>query len=79
MSLPRWDSLKNRLYQDYPQSVVLVRDKMKRVLGFTPREHAYFDRDDAEFYEEVHLDFYDEQKRTMFLLKYSEFLNETHR
>jgi hypothetical protein len=45
------------------------------VLGFTPREHTYFDADDAEFYEEVHLDFYDEPKRTMFLLKYSDLIS----
>lgn len=79
MSHPGWDSLRDRLRRDYPQSVVLIREKMKKVLGFTPREHNYFDADDDAYYEEVHLDFYDEQKRTMFLLKYSEFLNETHR
>jgi len=58
--------------------VLLIREKMKKVLGFTSRRHHYFNQED-DYVEEIHLDFYDEPKRTMFLLKYSEFLNEAHR
>jgi len=58
--------------------VLLIREKMKKVLGFTSRRHHYFNQED-DYVEEIHLDFYDEPKRTMFLLKYSEFLNEANR
>ena len=74
-----WRKLYTQLAQDNPHSVLLIREKMKKVLGFTSRRHNYFNREDDYFVDEVHLDFYDEPKRTMFLLKYSEFLNETHR
>lgn len=74
-----WGKLYTQLAQDNPHSVILIREKMKKVLGFTSRRHNYFNQEDDYFVEEIHLDFYDESKRTMFLLKYSEFLNETHR
>lgn len=74
-----WRKLYTQLAQDNPPSVLLIREKMKKVLGFTSRRHNYFNRADDYFVDEVHLDFYNEAKRTMFLLKYSEFLNETYR
>ena len=74
-----WGKLYTQLARDNPHSVILIREKMKKVLGFVPREHNYFNIEDDYAVEEIHLDFYDEQKRTMFLLKYSEFINETHR
>ena len=72
ISKDQWYVLKEKINNDYPPSVRLVREKMKRVLGFTPRLHQ------AEGYPnykvEMHLDFFDEQKRTMFLLKYSDYV-----
>jgi hypothetical protein len=51
---------------------------MRAVLGFTVRDHkAFIQKPDGGYYSlEVHLDFYSENKRTMFLLKFSEVLNE---
>ena len=74
-----WGKLYTQLARDNPHSVILIREKMKKVLGFTSRRHHYFNQEDDYYVEEIHLDFYDEPKRTMFLLKYSEFLNEENR
>lgn len=70
----QWRLLKSRLEEDYPPSVMLIRSKMRNVLGFTPREHVEWNEDNWENSTMIHLDFFDEPKRTMFLLKYSEFL-----
>lgn len=52
---------------------------MKAVLGFTIREHkAWIPKPDGGYTEfQIHLDFYSQNKRTMFLLKFSEILNDT--
>jgi hypothetical protein len=75
LSKPQWYSLKEKVNQDYPPSVSLVREKMKRVLGFTPRLHETWDARTG-YNIEMHLDFFDDQKRTMFLLKYSEYVSQ---
>jgi len=75
----QWRSLRDRLRKDNPPSVMLSREKMRRVLGFTPRNHTEW-VEDGDF-GPVHrnivcLDFFDEQKRTMFLLKYSDWIRQ---
>ena len=64
-----WRVLKKRLKQDYPPSVFLSRDKMRRVLGFTPRDHRSYSHETGSNHT-IYLDFYEEKHRTMFLLKY---------
>ena len=34
-----WDELQQKLIEEYGKSIVLVRDKCRRELGFTPRHH----------------------------------------
>ena len=80
-----WLKIYNHIARNYPPSVLLVRSKMQSVLGFTSRTHEEWL--DSEVYisdvsygtrwrtKTIHLDFYREPKRTMFLLKYSEFIN----
>jgi hypothetical protein len=34
-----WDELQQQLIAEYGRSVILVRDKCRRELGFTPRHH----------------------------------------
>ena len=86
LSEPDWATLHDRLKQDYPKSVILIREKMKRVLGFVPREHIeWHEHDDStpafkgwrSLYgvTTIHLDFYDDRKKTMFMMKYSEYLD----
>lgn len=70
LSEKQWDKLHKRLKADYPLSVVAIRDKMRRVLGFTTRT----DRTQDYWKPVIHLDFYDEKMKTMFLLKYGDYL-----
>lgn len=88
-----WKLVRDELHKEYPKSVFMLRNKMKAVLGFTVREHRSwvvnpnFGEDDKLFGEDtakgwyedqVHLDFYSENKRTMFLLKFSEVINNAN-
>lgn len=81
MNEESWAKLHRRLAQDNHSSVMLIRTKMKHVLGFTVRRHQEWvlqpgsDRRRPE--NSIRLDFYNEPKRTMFLLKYSEYLDKT--
>jgi hypothetical protein len=64
-TLYEWREIKERLATDYGRSVLLLKEKTKRELGFTVRLHH-----DFEFPSVVCLDFYDDAKETMFRLKY---------
>ncbi len=77
-----WDALRDQLKEEYKSkpSTVLVRDRMKRILGFMPRHYRAFhdvDKSTGAYIKEsyVALDFYDDKKYTMFLLKYGSFLD----
>ena len=83
LTVAQWRHIRKELQEEYPKTVFMIRDKMKRVLGFTVREHkAWIDKpqtigDDLNSgYSEyqIHLDFFSEGKRTMFLLKFSEVI-----
>lgn len=70
----QWNKLHERLKEEHPLSVLAIRDKMKRELGFTTR-NAYGTLPNSHIHEPiVHLDFFDEKKKTMFLLKYGDYL-----
>lgn len=73
----QWAKIYNSIAVDpnYPRSTLLIRNKMRSVLGFTSRTHMDYNQEDWQRRISIHLDFYDEAKRTMFLLKYSEHLN----
>ena len=87
LSEKNWLAIYNQIARSYPPSVLLIRDKMREVLGFTSRTHEeWFSREvarkDVEYGTKyrittIHLDFYSEPKRTMFLLKYSEHIGKT--
>ncbi len=86
-----WLDVSKLIAKQYPKSVFLIRSRMKTVLGFTPREHTdwlgYYDNVSKEdkkarrhgYKKSIHLDFYSEQQRTMFLLKYSEVIGREDR
>ena len=76
-----WDSIFQQIKEDYADSpaTYLIRDRMKRDLGFTYREHVEWNRSegvpgrDYDWRDErsqIHIDFYSEQARTFFMLKY---------
>ena len=84
LSVEQWKTIRSLLQEEYPRTVFMLRNKMKQVLGFTVREHkAWIDSpstlgDDLNFgYSElqIHLDFYNERKYTMFLMKFSEHIS----
>jgi hypothetical protein len=61
-----------RIIADHGQAI-RISWVCKERLGFTVREHRAPISDDGHFWDyqhQIHLDFYDEQSRTMFLLKY---------
>ena len=53
---------------------IAIRDVCKRKLGFTVRRHRREVKDSDDFWSSeqtfVHLDFYDEQQKLMFMLKW---------
>jgi hypothetical protein len=87
LSEAQWLKIYNHIAKTYPPSVLLIRNKMREVLGFTSRTHEEWiaqeiDVKDIRYntkycIKTIHLDFYNEPKRTMFLLKYSEYLDKT--
>jgi hypothetical protein len=73
---PKWAKLRERLSNDYSPSVMMLSYRMKEKLGFTVREHLYWTKQGG-YITDIRLDFYNESKRTMFLLKYSEYLDKS--
>jgi hypothetical protein len=79
-----WDSVLMKIKDEYNPSVYLIRERMQKTLGFTVRRHQEWidrsqtpgdDLDSGYYLESVHLDFYDDAKKTWFLLKYSDIIN----
>lgn len=71
LKVKEWLRIRKQLSVDYAHqpSIFLIRDTMRRELGFTPRFHrTYTEQRGTE--ETVYLDFYDDPAETMFRLKY---------
>ena len=66
----QWQDIKTDIIATYGRSTVLLRDKMRRELGFVNREHRWYDHDCAEYRCVIMLDFYDDAAETMFRLRY---------
>lgn len=67
-----WDKIEAQIKEEYKDtpSIFLLRSTMKRVLGFTTREHRYWSPDEMMGHNLVYLDFFDEGKKAFFILKY---------
>lgn len=78
-----WDKIFAQIKRDYASTpaTYLIRSRMKDELGFTQREHTVWHSDDdydtmidssdwRDMRTEIHIDFYSESARTMFLLRY---------
>jgi len=74
LSQASWLKVYNDIARTHPPSVLLVRSKMRKVLGFTSRTHSEWDAGVVNRIEQIHLDFFSETKYTMFILKYSEYI-----
>lgn len=84
ISQEQWLLLREQLGREYPLSVMLTREKMRRVLGFTPRSHREWRVEDGpsgmydghgNYQYTIFLDFFDEKKKTFFLLRYGNFIS----
>lgn len=76
LSVSQWKKIRKLLQEEHPKTVFMLRDKMKRILGFTVREHREYIEEKGYYDNQIHLDFFSENKRTMFLLKFSEVISE---
>jgi hypothetical protein len=94
LTVSQWQRILDELHKEHPRTVFMIREKFKRVLGFTVREHNewvetkkesyaqpdWLDTGQEGFYKNKHhehsirLDFYNERKYTMFMLKFSEYI-----
>ena len=71
----QWEHIRDRIKREQGATTIMLRSRMREQLGFTDRTYRYYDYDTMQFRQVVMLDWYDERKRTMFLLKYSDILN----
>lgn len=88
LSKDAWEDIEARLRQEYVHtpSVMLVRSRMKEVLGFTPRFHNNWIEftpvnstvPRSRLIEEVHLDFFNPALETFFRLKYLNISNDSN-
>jgi hypothetical protein len=80
LTVNQWQRIRSELHTEYPKTVFMLRDKMKRTLGFTVREHKQFvpNIDGGSYGFQIHLDFFSENKRTMFLLKFSDIIGASN-
>lgn len=71
LSEKEWTPIRKRLKEDYAwkPSVLLIRESMKRELGFTVRSHEEWDSR-IGYTVSICLDFYNDQQETLFRLKY---------
>jgi len=76
LTTSQWQHIRTELHTEHPKSVFMLKHKMKSVLGFVVREHNdWVIKSDGGYGEHsIRLDFYSENKYTMFLLKFSEII-----
>ena len=70
----QWVAIQEDLIKSHKRSVLIIREKSKTVLGFTVRRDVKYNKD-LRGVTEFTLDFFDEKKKTFFMLKYSEILH----
>lgn len=75
LSLAQWAKIHNDLAKSNAAATMLIREVMKRELGFTVRRHRQWVLEEGydgygEWLEEIHLDFIDSEKELLFRLKY---------
>ena len=78
----QWRKLSDQLRKEYPASIALLKNGMKRKLGFTPREYKDWNPDMGKYggwrKNCVMLDFYSEKKRTFFIMKYADYIGKEY-
>lgn len=69
----QWKVIELDISKTRPQSWLIIRSSMRSKLGFLTRTHQEWDPKNRELNKFTILDFYDEQKKTLFVLKYGPF------
>lgn len=69
----RWAKISDDITATRPRSWLLIRATMRKKLGFLTRIQLTWNPTTYNNGSIVHLDFYDEQKKTLFILKYGPF------
>lgn len=75
MPMYKWYILRERIAADHP-NIFLFRHRTRDKLGFTTREQHFYDDNRKNYEHRMCLDFFSESKKTMFLLKYGEYLEK---
>lgn len=78
LATDQWNNIHARLTVEHPASVMLLRYKMREVLGFTVREHQQWvelgkgvdGRPYGRMQTWIYLDFYNNAMESWFQLKY---------
>jgi len=70
LSGKEWARIHQQIATEFPPSYLLIREVMKRELGFTTRQHTKWNHDNNQHVSIMYLDFYDNAKETWFILKY---------
>lgn len=83
LTTKQWHVLRDRLRQDYPSSVMLIRSRMREVLGFTDRAHVHWftppGSSVSRAHHQIHLDFFNHVLETFFRIKYAEYIDPVDR
>lgn len=71
-TVEEWAQLKLEMTKDHElkPSIFMIREVMKRELGFTTRIHCQWDPGMVNYQEHILLDFWNDEKETFFRLKY---------
>ena len=79
LSNRQWDKLKSQIIEDYGRTTVMISWRLREQLGFTLRQHK--DEKETEWTKQytMRLDFWDDMLYTMFLLKYSDYIQSDFR
>ena len=68
-----WNQVREQIREEFGNSMLMIRSRMREELGFLPREHrVWVPKMDGGHWGEtvIHIDFFTEQARTYFLMKY---------
>lgn len=67
-----WYRIRDQIRAEFGDSMILLRSRLRDELGFTPRDHRQWvtKMDGGHWETVIHIDFYTEQARTWFLLKF---------
>ncbi len=68
LTLDSWKKIKKDLLKTHPQKTFMLKANMKSILGFIVR----YSNPNHEVF--INLDFFDERKRTLFLMQYSDMI-----